>query len=80
MFSTVGICQEIATDGPSVCTGGVTQTFLKSWDVEHRLSSANPHSNCRVELAVKQVKRLITENWDSAGKLDVDSFHRVILS
>ena len=81
MFSPFGICQKIATDGPSVLTGGLTQTFLKSWDVKHRLSSvANPHSNCRAELAVKQFKRLITENCGSAGTLNVDSFHRAILS
>ena len=81
MFSPFGICQEIATDGPSVLTGGLTQTFLKSWDVKHRLSFVlNPHSNCRAELAVQQVKRAITENCGSAGTLDVDSFHRAILS
>ena len=54
MFSTFGSCQEIATDRPSVFTGGLTQTFLKSWDVKHCLSFvANPHSNYRAELAVK---------------------------
>ena len=80
-FSTFGICQELATDGASVFTGGLTQNFLKVWDVKHRLSSvANPHSNCRAELAVKQVKRLITENCGPSGSLDVDSFHRAILS
>ena len=46
MFSTFGICQELATDGASVFTGGLTQTFLEAWDVKYRLSSvANPHSN-----------------------------------
>ena len=44
--STFGICPKIATDGASVFTGGLTQTFLQDWDVQHRLSSvANPHSN-----------------------------------
>ena len=81
MFSTFGICQELATDGASVFTGGLTQEFLKVWDVKHRLSSvANPHSNCRAELAVKQVKRIITENCGPSGTLDVDSFHRALLS
>ena len=81
LFSTFGICQELATDGASLFTGGVTQAFLKAWDVRHRLSSvANPHSNCRAELAVKQVKRIITENCGPSGSLDVDSFHRSMLS
>ena len=78
MFSTFGICQELATDGASVFTGGLTQAFLQNWDVQHRLSSvANPH---RAELAVKQLKRMITENSGPSGTLDVDSFHRAILS
>ena len=63
IFSTYGVCQELATDGASVFTGGLTQEFLKKWGVRHRLSSvANPHSNCRAELGVKQVKRMITDN------------------
>ena len=46
MFSTFRICQELASDGASVFTGSVTQTFLKDWGVKYRLSSvANPHSN-----------------------------------
>ena len=81
MFSTFGICQELAKDGASLIKGGLTQTFLQAWDVEHCLSSvANPHCNCRAELAVKQVKRLITENCGPSGSLDVDSFHRTMLS
>ena len=81
IFSTYGICQEIATDGAAIFTGGLTQEFLKKWGVKHRLSSvANPHSNCRAELGVKQVKRMITDNCGPSGSLDVDSFHRAILS
>ena len=81
VFSTFGICQELATDRASVFTGGLTQEFLKTWDVQHRLSSvSNPHRNCRAELAVKQVKRMITENCGPSGTLDTDSFHRALLS
>ena len=81
IFSTYGICQELATDGASVFTGGLTQTFLQDWGVKHRLSSvANPHSNCRAELAVKQIKRIIADNCGPSGTLDVDSYHRAILS
>ena len=80
-FSTFGICQELATDGDSVFTGGLTQTFIKVWDMKLHLSSAaNPHSNCRAELAEMNVKRLITENCGPTGSLDVGSFHRAMLS
>ena len=46
MFSTFGVCEELTTDGASLITGGLTQSFLKDLKVKHRLSSvANPHSN-----------------------------------
>ena len=55
--------------------------FLSTWQIHSRLSSvAFPHSNCRAELAVKQVKRIITDNCSPFGSLDVDAFHRAILS
>ena len=54
---------------------------LAKWGVKHCLSSvANPHSNCRAELGVKPVKTMITDNCGPSGSLDVDSFHRAILS
>ena len=81
VFSSFGVAEEIASDGGKEFTAGVTQIFLKNWSVHHRLSSvAFPHSNCRAELAVKQVKRIITSNISPSGSLDVDSFHRAILS
>ena len=43
-----------------------TQEFLKLWGVHHRLTSvANPHGNCRAEVAVKTVKRMLIHrsNW-----------------
>ena len=43
-------------------------------------SVAFPHSNCRAELAVKQMKRTIKGNCSNSGSLDVDAFHRAILS
>ena len=81
VFSTFGVAEEIASDGGKEFTAGETQTFLQNWSVHHRLSSvAFPHSNCRAELAVKQVKRIITSNISPSGSLDVDSFHKAILS
>ena len=41
-------------------TSGVTQEFLASWRVHHRLCSvANPHANTRAEIAVKTIKRML---------------------
>ncbi len=45
--------------------------FLLDWGIHHRLSSvAFPHSNCRAEVEVQSVKRLITGNVGQNGDLD----------
>ena len=81
MFSTFGIPEELASDGGVELTAKDTENFLQAWGVHHRVSSvAFPHSNCRAELAVKQVKRIITSNCSPSGSLDVDKFHKAILS
>ena len=81
VFSTFGIPEELASDGGTEFTAAETQEFLKNWQVHHRCSSvANPHSNCRAELAVKQVKRIISDNCNASGSLNTDSFHRALLS
>ena len=57
-----------------------TQEFLKTWRIHHRLSSvAYPHSNCRAEVGVKTVKRLITNNTSPNGTLDTDALQVAIL-
>ncbi len=70
-FVTFGIPDELATDGGPEFTAAPTQEFLKTWGIHHRLSSvAYPHSNCRAEVGVKTVKRLITNNTGPNGTLD----------
>ena len=79
-FSTFGIAEELASDGGPEFTANSTQKFLSSWGVHHRLSSvAFPHSNCHAEVAVKTVKRMLTENSGPRGELDTDKFQRAIL-
>ena len=79
-FSTFGIAEELASDGGPEFTASAPQKFLETWGVHHRLSSvAFPHSNCRAEIGVKTVKRMIVDNTGARGELDTDNFQRAIL-
>lgn len=79
-FVTFGIPDELATDGGPEFTATATRQFLKDWGVYHRLSSvAFPHSNCRAEIGVKTVKRLISDNTAPNGDLNTDLFQRAML-
>ncbi len=79
-FTTYGIPDELSSDGGPKFVANVTGQFLQDWGVHHRLSSvAFPHSNCRAEVGVKTVKRLITGNVGRDGTINVDSFQRAIL-
>ena len=76
-FATYGIPDELSSDGGPEFVANVTGQFLR---VHHRLSSvAFPYSNCRAEVGVKTVKRLITGNVGRDGSINVDSFQRAIL-
>ncbi|XP_057312316.1 uncharacterized protein K02A2.6-like [Hydractinia symbiolongicarpus] len=79
-FVTYGIPDEFASDGgPELCASS-TSTFLRNWGVHHRVSSvAYPHSNCRAEVGVKTVKRMLMDNVGPSGNLDTDSFQRAML-
>ena len=80
-FATFGIPDELSTDGGLEFTAQNTRKFLNDWGVHHRVSSvAFPHSNCRAEVGVKVAKRIITDNTDSRGNLNIDTFQRAMLS
>ena len=80
IFVTYGIPDELASDGGPQFTATNTRQFLQDWRVSHRLSSlAFPHSNCRAEIGVKTVKRLLMDNTGDSGDLDTDKFQRAML-
>ena len=76
IFATYGIADEITSDGGPEFTATTTRNFLQQWGVHHRLSSvAFPHSNCRAEVGVKTVKRIITDNTGQSVTLDTIQTH-----
>ena len=80
-FVTYGISEELTSDGGPEFIAHETRKFLKEWGVSHRLSSvAFPHSNCRAEVGVKTVKRMIVDNIGPNGSLDTNSFQRAMLN
>ena len=79
-FTTFGISEELASDGGPEFVAHITTIFLTNWGVHHRLSSvAFPHSNCRAEIGVKTVKRMLESNIGRDGSLDTDSFQIAML-
>ena len=80
VFVTFGIAEELSSDGGPEFKAGATKTFLKNWGIGHRISSvANPHSNCRAEVGVKMVKRMLVSSTGPRGSLNTDAFQRAML-
>ena len=81
IFVTFGISEELTSDGGPEYTSLAVEKFLGDWGVHHRISSvAFPHSNCRAEIAVKTVKRLIVDNIGPNGTLNTEKFQRAMLN
>lgn len=78
-FSTFGIPDTLTSDGGPEFASHTTRLFLSNWGVHHRTASAyHPHANCRAEVAVKTMKRLIAGNTGPGGTL-TDKFHKALL-
>ena len=77
---TYGIPEELSSDGGPQLESRETNQFLDAYGIHHRVSSvAYPHSNCRAELGVKTIKRLLTDNTGPNGALDTDKVLRALL-
>lgn len=67
-FATFGVPEEVSSDGGPEFASKETETFFNKWDIRHRQSSAyNPQSNGRAEVAVKSMKRLLSNNVSLSG-------------
>ena len=81
MFVTFGIAEELSSDGGPEFMAGATETFLRNWGVHHPVSSvAHPHSNCRAELGVKRVKRMLVGSTGPGGSLNTEAFQGAMLA
>ena len=81
IFVTYGIPDELSSDGGPEFVAKNTKDFLNAWGVYHRKSSvAFPHSNCRAEIGVKTIKRMIVGNTGPHGELNTDRFQRAMLT
>ena len=80
-FRTFGVPTEIATDGGPPFNAYDYKSFLRTWDVNPRLSSAYyPQSNGRAEAAVKSAKRILLGNINPrTGALDTDAAARALM-
>ena len=80
LFGVYGAPRELSTDGgPPFCSHDV-QTFLNTWGVRSRVSSAYyAQSNGRAELAVKTAKRILLDNVGPRGCLNNDRVARALL-
>lgn len=77
---TFGIPEELSSDGGPQFTSSETRNFMECYGIRSRVSSvAYPHSNCRAEIGVKTMKRLIADNTGPGGSLNTDKVLRALL-
>ena len=81
-FTTFGVPEDLSTDGGPPFNSRDYESFLETWNVRKRLSSAHyPQSNGRAEAAVKTVKRILLGNINrTTGELDTDAATAAIMT
>ena len=78
-FATFGVPEQLSSDGGPPFESSDFKTFLASWNITHRLSSAYfAQSNGRAESAVKTMKRILTSNITQSGSLDTRSVTKAL--
>ena len=81
LFADKGVPDVLSSDGGTKFTSAETQTFLKTWQVKHRLSSAHfPQSNGHAKVAVKSAKGLLRDHCTPSGHLDTNGFMLAIMA
>ena len=76
-----GCPETITTDGAPNLTAKEVEDFMRTYGIHHRVTSvANPHANCRAELAVKTIKRLLRDNTGAFGTVNTARFSRALLT
>ena len=79
-FTTFGIAEHFSSDAGPQFLSSTFQSFLKTWGIQHRTSSAYfPKSNLRAESAVKSAKRIVLDNTKSDGSPEMDKIARAIM-
>ena len=79
-FITFGVPEELSCNGGPQYASRELRSFLQSWGVRIRQSSAYyPQSNGRAEAAVKSMKRILSCSVGPDGSLDNDNAARALL-
>ena len=74
------LCDSLVTDGGRQLTSSEFCDFLRKWGVKpHQTSGYTHHSNLRAETGVQSVKKIVSENTDNLGNLQVDMYELTIL-
>ncbi len=80
LFQRFGVPEEISLDGAPNLKSHEMLSFLDSWGVHRRLSSAYyPQSNGRAEAAVRTAKRITKGNVGLRGSLNTDAVSKALM-
>ena len=80
MFPTLGVPEDMSSDGGPEFTAALTLKSFENWEIKHCVSSvAYAQSNGRAKVSVKKAKRILMDNINPNGSLNNDNFMRAML-